>query len=92
MADVRRRGFKYEETTAELRIECNGTEFMAMNATGIGFFNAAPVAQPSGWAITNYAEDRTIDANGAANTVNSDAIACLVYDLINLGLLTGTVA
>lgn len=92
MADVRRRGFKYDGAAAELRIEVDGTEYMAMDATGIGFFNTAPVAQPSGWAFTNYAQDRTVDCNGAANTVNSDALACLVYDLINLGLLTGTVA
>ena len=87
----RRRGFSYDDDNAELAIFVDGTEYFAANATGIGFFAQAPVARTT-YTITNYTADRDYDANAAANTVNSDVLATLIYDLINMGVVTGTVA
>jgi hypothetical protein len=56
-----------------------------------GFRGTAPVAAPAGWAVTNHTSDRTYDCN--ATTVNelADVVGQIVLDLINQGLLAGSV-
>ena len=57
----------------------------------IGFFNATPIVQPTGYTVTNYTRDVTFagDSTTAADAVK--AVASLISDLIALGLITGTV-
>lgn len=57
------RGFKLSADGTELQILFNGTERVAIDATGIGLFQAAPVAQQS--ALTT-ADGSTVDATYGA--------------------------
>jgi len=74
MADVRRRGFKYDAENAELRIETDGKEHVAMDATGIGFLGADPIAAT---AIT-----------GDISAYNETTLKAILTQLDALGLLT----
>ena len=50
-----------------------------------------PTATQTGWAVTNIDLDRTIDCNGLI-AVLGDGLGTLISDLIDKGILDGTVA
>lgn len=69
-----RRGFKYNAHAGELTIEVDGTERVAMDATGIGFNSSAPIAAT---AIT-----------GDISAYNETTLKAILTQLAALGLLT----
>lgn len=90
-----RRGFRYvagaTPATGELQVWVDNTEYITMDGTGIGFFGQAPVAQVT-YTVTNYTSDRDFDSNANNTLITSDVLSTLIYDLINIGIITGTVA
>ena len=46
----------------------------------------------SQFAVTNYEEDYSFDADTATLTVTSNVLSTLIRDLIRLGIIHGTVA
>lgn len=63
------------------------------DGTNAGWRGATPIAAPSGWSITNYTSDRTMDCDGPPTAAElADVLATLVLDLINQGLLAGSVS
>lgn len=49
------------------------------------------VAAQTPWAFTNFTENATINCNAASNDQLSDALATLVGQLMEQGILIGTV-
>lgn len=93
------------ETNTGIDIISKGTGFVGLKADDtfavraqkdtvvkLGFYGETPVARPAGWAITNFSEDKEFagDSTTAADAVK--AIASLVNDLVDLGLIDGTVS
>lgn len=56
----------------------------------VGFFGTAPILPRPDWTITNKTVQRTIDANNMTLDEALDALATLVSDLQDYGLLRGT--
>lgn len=84
------KGWDLNDDRTELRVLFNGTERVAIDATGIGFFQAAPVAKQ---AALTAADGGTVDAT--YGTAEADVINNLVTRvgeletaLVNLGLIT----
>lgn len=44
------------------------------------------------YTVTNWTADRTMDCNAAADAELADVIGSLVTDLIQAGIITGTVS
>lgn len=93
-ADLILRGgrFSTSGTGGAVRIQYNPddaspvTRFEA-NSTGIGFFAATPVAQPSAYTPTNVTPDRAFDADTVAVAELADVVGTLIADLQAYGLL-----
>ena len=48
-------------------------------------------AQQTAWLLHNFTEDTTYDCDGASNAELADALATLVGQLMELGILRGVV-
>ena len=55
--------------------------------TKVGFFNTAPVSQPTGYAVTNVTTDRAYDADITSIDELADVLGTLIADLKAFGLL-----
>ncbi len=44
------------------------------------------------YAVTNIAEDRTLDCNANSDLATADVLGTLIQDLIEAGVISGTVA
>ena len=66
-------------------IRCNSTVRFSVNATGVSFFAATPVAQSTGWAVTNVVSDKTFDANATTVDELADVVGTLITYLISRG-------
>jgi hypothetical protein len=60
-------------------------------ASLFGVRNATPIAAPGTYALTNHTADRTVDLNATSINELADLVGTVVLDLINQGLLGGTV-
>jgi hypothetical protein len=69
----------------------SGVQMGQFSDSRIGFYGTEPVSRPAAYTVTNYTEDRTIDANGAVAVIG-DGLATVIKDLIALGILQGTVS
>ena len=50
-----------------------------------------PMDQGADYAVTNHTDDRAYDANSASNDELGDVLGSLIADLIELGLIGGSV-
>lgn len=76
---------------AEEDLEIDGTAYfdgdIDHNGSNIGFFGAAPTAQPAAYTPTNVTTDRSYDANSTTVTELADVLGTLIADLQSLGLV-----
>jgi hypothetical protein len=63
------------------------TKRIESNETGLGFFAATPVAQDTGWSVSNVTADRVFDANSTTIDEIADVLGTLINQLKNLGLI-----
>lgn len=57
-----------------------------LKVTGqVGFNNTNPVAQSTGWAVTNVTEDKTFDANSTSTDELADVLGTLITYLLSRG-------
>ena len=70
-------------------MEIDGT--LDHDGANLGFRGVAPIPFPAAYTITNFTSDRTYDANATSVNELADALATLVLDLINQGVLQGSV-
>ena len=70
-------------------VEIDGT----LNHDGalLGFRAVAPIAVPAAYTVTNFTSDRTYNANATSVSELADVLATALLDLINQGLLQGSV-
>lgn len=71
-----------------LSLQTNNTTRIAIDGTGIGFFATAPVAQSTGWAVTNVTPDKVFDANSTSVDELADVLGTLITYLISRGDLS----
>lgn len=57
----------------------------------LGFFGTTPVVRGTAWTVTNHTADKTIDADGAVAVIG-DGLGSLIAELIDLGIIQGTVS
>lgn len=70
-------------------IEIDGT--LDHDGALAGFRNATPIAAPGTWTITNHTSDRTMNCNVTTINELADIVGQIILDLINQGLLAGSV-
>jgi hypothetical protein len=71
-----------------LTLQSNNTTRLSMNGTGLGLYDATPVARNTGWTVTHSTggEDKTLDMTGAVTlTLVGDVLVTVVKKLIALG-------
>jgi hypothetical protein len=75
-------------TTAagEISLATGGTKRFRANATGLAFFNVAPVARAAAYTVTNGLTDRSYDADTVAVAELADVVATIIADLKAYGL------
>ncbi len=61
--------------------------FTDASADAIGFFNATPVAQSTGWSVTNETTDKSFDANATSIDELADVLGTLIETLKTYGIL-----
>jgi hypothetical protein len=59
------------------------------SADAIGFFNATPVAQSTGWGVTNETTKKSFDADATTLDEIADVLGTLIKTLKNYGILGG---
>ena len=86
-----RYGWRLTSGKATLEVRFNDTLRFSTNATGIGFFTAAPVAQPTAYTQTYATANKTVAAataiagssSAGANGYSSAAEAAAIQTAIN---------
>lgn len=76
-----------------IKVDAGLTSAFDFEHTGtlLGFYGTAPIAQPSAYTVTNHTADKTYDANATSVAELADVLGSLLLDLINLGVLQGSV-
>ena len=69
-----------------------GTIEIGKSDSKLGFFGATAVVQSAAYSYTNFTSDRDIDCASSSNNALGDGLGTVVKDLIDLGILQGTVA
>ncbi len=64
-----------------------GTKIGTGATQKIGFWNATPVVQSTGYAITNKSSDKTLDCNATSVDELADVLGTLIDDLKTYGIL-----
>ena len=57
------------------------------DGTTVGLFNVAPVAQSTGWSVTNVTTDKVYNADATTLDEVADVLGTLITYLISLGIL-----
>jgi len=65
----------------------NNIIFTDASADALGFFNATPVAQSTGWSVTNETTDKSFDANATSIDELADVLGTLIETLKSYGIL-----
>lgn len=65
----------------------NGTKIGTGTTQKLGFWNATPVVQNTGWSVTNVTPDKTYDANSTTLDELADVLGTLIDTLKTYGLL-----
>jgi hypothetical protein len=83
--------------TTQLAIAANGRDFVLDTTTGskigtattqrLGFWNAAPVVQNTGWTANNVTADRVFDASATTLAEVANVLGTLINQLKTYGLL-----
>lgn len=73
-------------TTNACGLAANGQERIRVNATGIGFNGAAPIARPD-YTVTNPSALRSIDVSATSTNDVRRIVGTLIADLISYGIL-----
>lgn len=86
----------YDSTNQALSL-ASGTNLIISTTTGtkigtgtnqlIGFWNATPVAQSTGWAMSNVTSDKVLDANATTLDEVADVLGTLIDQLKTYGIL-----
>lgn len=72
--------------TGELRIDGSAATGVRLMGS-LGFFNTLPVAQNTGWSVTNVTTDRVYDANSTSLDEIADVLGTLINQLKTYGLI-----
>lgn len=64
-----------------------GTKFGTAITQKIGFWNATPVIQSTGWAMSNVTTDKVLDANSTTIDELADVVGTLIDQLKTYGIL-----
>lgn len=59
------------------------------SADALGFYNATPVAQSTGWTVTNETSDKVLDADSTTLDEVADVLGTLIETLKTVGILGG---
>ena len=70
----------------------NGIQMCTTATEKLAFFGVDPIVRPADYTVTNHTSDKTFDCNVNDTLVTSDVLGTLIKDLIDLGILGGTVA
>jgi len=83
----------------QLAIAANGRDFVLDTTTGskigtstsqkLGFWNATPVTQSTGWNPTNVTTDKVFDADSTSTAELADVLGTLINQLKTYGILGG---
>lgn len=89
--------YRNSSGTLQLAIAGNGRDFVIDTTTGskigtgttqkIGFWNATPVVQSTGWSVTNEASDKSFDADSTSIDEIADVLGTLIETLKTYGIL-----
>jgi len=74
-------------TNVNISNGANGTKFGTATNAKIGFWNATPVVQSTGWSPTNVTTDKVFDANATTLDEIADVLGSLIIQLRTYGLL-----
>jgi len=91
-------------TSSDVTMSCDNLHDINIRAGGggdialgeasdqIGFYGATPVAQSAAYTFTNYTDDRGFDCDAPPGDAElADVVATLIKDLIDIGILQGSV-
>lgn len=89
--------FRNSSGTVQMAIAGNGRDFVLDTTTGskigtattqkIGFWNATPVVQSTGWSVSNEVTDKSYDANSTTLDEIADVLGTLIETLKTYGIL-----
>lgn len=65
--------------------EINARGDINHDGTNIGFYSATPVAQSTGWSVTNVTPDKSFDANATTLDEIADVLGTLITYLLSRG-------
>ena len=69
----------------------DGNVLLGASGSSLGFYGATPVVRSAAYTVTNHTVDRTYDANASSTSELADVLGTLLLDLINNGLMQGSV-
>lgn len=91
--------FRASDDSVQMAIAGNGRDFVLDTTTGskigtaitqkLGFWNATPVVQSTGWSVTNETSDKVFDANSTSIDELADVLGTLIETMKTYGLLGG---
>jgi hypothetical protein len=93
-ADFQGGGITGATLTSNAGLTCVNAEIdgdLNHDGLNVGFRGTAPIAVPSSYTITNYTADRAIDCDATSEAELRDFVATIAKDLIDHGLLAGSV-
>jgi hypothetical protein len=76
-----------------IKVDTGLTSTFDFEHTGtlLGFYGTAPIVQSAAYTVTNHTDDRIYDANASSVAELADVLGSLILDLINYGVLQGSV-
>jgi hypothetical protein len=76
-----------------IKVDAGLTSVVDFEHTGtlLGFYGTAPIVQSAAYTVTNHTDDRIYDANASSVAELADVLGSLILDLINYGVLQGSV-